>query len=439
MELPKMELHRRQFLRAASATGILLPFSGVSRAAFGQAIQGDNIQVVLFLRGGCDSLNLVGPANDANYIEDRIAPLRVLDSGDKPGIRLANGLDPKLDFRLHPDAAPLGELYSQGHLAIVHAVGLTNETRSHFVAQELIERGVVSDGTDQSTGAKSAVVAESGWLDRYARLVGLDHADVQRITALSASNGVDKAMDGFAPALALPDLNNGVPLAGGDQARAVLSALYASVTGDIAQSGRLTLSKFATVDAHIPKGPDGKVMPYQAENGASYDEGGESGGRGLEAIARMIKMDVGLRVACVDMGGWDTHENQGPRFNNLAAQLGRNMMAFWNDLAAYHDRVTVVTISDFGRRLRSNKSNGTDHGHAGAMFVLGGRVNGGRMYGRWPGLSTPDLDRAVDLAVTTDYRAVLSAVASGGFAPPQIQELFPGYKPERDLGIVRRA
>jgi uncharacterized protein (DUF1501 family) len=435
-----MRIERRDFLKAAGAVGLFTPFSGVSRTAFGQGTQGgDSVLVVLFLRGGCDSLNLIAPANDPNYVEDRIAPLRVLDSGDHVAIPLANGLGAGLDFRLHPAAAPLADLYQQGHLAVVHAAGLGNETRSHFVAQELIERGVVSDGGDQSTGAHAGSAAETGWLDRYATLIGLDRAGIQRIPALSASNGVDKAMDGFSAALAVPDLANGVGLAGGDQAKSVLDVLYGGKGGDVAEAGRLTLSKFATIDARLARGPDGKVSPYQPENGAVYDENGESGGRGLEAIARLIKMDVGLRVACVDMGGWDTHENQAGRFNNLAGQLGHNVMAFWNDLAAYHDRLTLVTVSDFGRRLRSNKSNGTDHGHAGAMLVLGGRVKGGRMYGRWPGLSTPALDRAVDLAVTTDYRDVLSAVVGGEIAPSQIGTLFPGYQPTHDLGIMRRA
>ncbi len=320
----------------------------------------------------------------------------------------------------------MAELYAQGQLAVVHAVGLSNETRSHFVAQELIERGVVSDGTDQSAGANSANPGETGWLARYARLIGLEGAGAQRIPALSASNGVDKALDGFGGALAVPDLNNGIGFAGGDQAKAVLAAaLYQGAAGDVAQNGRLTLAKFGAIDANLVKGPDGKLPPYQPEHDAKYDEGGEGAGRGLEAIARIVKMDVGLRVACVDMGGWDMHENQPGRFNAMAAQLGRNVMAFWNDLSAYHDRLTLVTVSEFGRRLRSNKSNGTDHGHGGAMMALGGRVNGGRMFGKWPGLSTPALDRGVDLAVTTDYRAVLSSIVSPQLSPSQISQVFP--------------
>ena len=438
-----MTMMRREFLRGAANAGAFVPFSGLSRMAFGQnpsdAANGDgNILVVLFLRGGCDSLNLVGPANDHNYVEDRIAPLRVLDSGDKPGIPLANGLDPALDFRLHPEASPLAELYSQNQLAIIHAVGLTNETRSHFVAQDLIERGMVSDETDQGTGAKSALPIETGWLDRYARIAGLEHAGMQQITAVSASNGVDKSLDGLSAAMALPDLASGTALAGGDQGKAVLTALYGRGSSAAANSGRLTLAKFEAINARLPRSQGGKTQPYQPENHAIYDEGGESGGRGLQTIARIVKMDLGLRVACVDMGGWDTHENQAGRFNSLVGQLGRNIMAFWNDLHAYHSRLTLVTVSEFGRRLRSNKSNGTDHGHAGAMLLLGGRVNGGHMYGRWPGLSSSFLDRGVDLAVTTDYRAILSAAASGDIPSPRIGGLFPGYKLEHDFGIMRQ-
>jgi uncharacterized protein (DUF1501 family) len=438
-----MTMDRRNFLRAAGAVGAFAPMSSLSRLAFGEGAGGrggrDDILVVFFLRGGCDSLNLVAPANEQSYVDDRIAPLRVLDSGDKPGIPLARGLDPKLDFRLHPDAAALGELYAQGRLAIVHAVGLMNETRSHFVAQELIEQGLVSDGSTEDPAHKSGAAVGTGWLDRYARLAGLDRAPLDRIPAMSASNGVDKAFDGMAGTLALPDLVNGAGLAGGDQGRAVLNALYGHSSGVVADSGRLALAKFGALEARLPKGPDGKVLPYQPDGGASYDTGGDSGGRGLEAVARLIKMDVGLRVACVDMGGWDMHDNQPSRFAPLASQFSRNLASFWNDLSRYHDRLTIVTVSEFGRRLRSNKSNGTDHGHGGAMFVLGGKINGGRMYGTWPGLASPELDRAVDLAVTTDYRAVFSAVAGSQIGAGQIGALFPGYTPNRDLGIIRTA
>lgn len=429
---------RRDFLKAVVAAGVLLPSVGIDRlvcAADPASRAGSDLLVVLFLRGGCDALNLVGPANDRDYVEDRMAPLRVLDQGERAGIPLANGFDPALDFRLHPAAAPLAELYAAGHLAIVHAVGLSNETRSHFVAQELIERGLEREGTQPGSGAAPA----TGWLARYASLLKLDGLQPGQVPALAAAHGVDQALVGLPNVLAIPDFSRALNVPGGPQAQAVLTALYRSAPGDVAESGRLTLAQFAALDARLPRDADGKVLPYQPEPGVQYDDGSEAAGRGLAAIARLIKMDVGLRVACVDMGGWDTHENQPGRFDRLAGQLGRNLMAFWNDVAAYHDRVTLVVMSEFGRRLRSNKSNGTDHGHGGVMLALGGRVNGGRLYGRWPGLSTPTLDRGVDLAVTTDYRAVLSAVLAPHLAPAQLSQVFPGFVPGADLDLLRRS
>jgi uncharacterized protein (DUF1501 family) len=147
-------------------------------------------------------------------------------------------------------------------------------------------------------------------------------------------------------------------------------------------------------------------------------------------------MQVGLTLAAVDMGGWDTHEGQPGRFANQARQLGLALGAFWNDVARYHDRVTVVVVTEFGRRLRANKSEGTDHGHASAMLVLGGTVNGGRMYGKWPGLNADALDHGVDLAVTTDYRTVFGEIAQHRFgaAPDAV---FPGFKPPAPLGLLR--
>jgi uncharacterized protein (DUF1501 family) len=433
------ESTRRDLLRAAAAAGVLAPVAGVRELAFAADSEDtrSGVLVVLFLRGGCDSLNLVAPVNDRDYVAARIDPLRVLDAGDKVGIPLANGLGRKVDFRFHAHAGPLAELYVGGRLAVVHAVGLSNETRSHFVAQELIERGVVGDSAEDSAGAATAAGAtQTGWLARYAALAGFARLGAERIPALSASNGLDAMLDGFSDSLAVPDLANGVALPGGPVGEAVLTELYRSGTDDIAASGRRALARFRSINARLPKGLDGKILPYRPNGEATYDESGESAGRGLEAIARLIKMDVGLRVACADMGGWDTHEGQPGRFDRLVTQLSQNLQAFWNDLAPHHDRLTVVTISEFGRRLRSNKSNGTDHGHGGAMLVLGGKVNGGRMYGEWPGLSTPALDRAVDLAVTTDYRSVLWSIVRPTLAEIDLAALFPGLTMARELPLM---
>lgn len=428
---------RRDLLRAAAAAGVLLPMNGLSRLAFADPATGGtdgDILVVLFLRGGCDALHLIGPANDPVYAECRVPDLRVLDSGDKAGLQLANGIDPKVDFRLHPEAAPLAELYRQGNLAIAHAVGLTDETRSHFVAQDLMERGYLDNATPPGgTGA-----APSGWLARYLRTLG----PLQGIVpAVSATNGVDKALEGDAGALAVPNLKAGFGLPGGDEARAALTAMYgpAAGTGMAAMRGRAAVAAITGLEARLPRTADGRnVAPYEPEHGAAYDENVD-GGAGLLAVARLIKLQVGLRVACVDVGGWDTHENQPPRFAANVRNLSRNIAAFWNDLSQHHGRVTLVAMSEFGRRLRSNKSNGTDHGHGGAMLVLGGRIDGGRMIGSWPGLSTEALDRGVDLAVATDYRQVLRELVQPAIGTKPAAQLFPGLAAGSSLGLLRQA
>lgn len=149
-------------------------------------------------------------------------------------------------------------------------------------------------------------------------------------------------------------------------------------------------------------------------------------------------MDIGLSVACVDIGGWDHHDNLAGRFAGLAGQFSRALAAFWNDVSRYHDRLTVVVMTEFGRRLRTNKSNGADHGHGGVMMVLSGHANGGQIYGRWPGLSSGQLDNGVDLAVTTDYRNILAEILATRLRiGSALNSIFPGLPSVKPLGIVR--
>ncbi|MBV8061395.1 MAG: DUF1501 domain-containing protein, partial [Alphaproteobacteria bacterium] len=175
------------------------------------------------------------------------------------------------------------------------------------------------------------------------------------------------------------------------------------------------------------------VIPYVAENSANYDSAGGFA-NALKSLARLVKMDVGLKAVTLDYGNWDTHEGQPGRFRGQLEPFSNGLAAFWNDIAAYHNRVCVVAITEFGRRLRSNKSNGTDHGRAGVMMALNGTLRGGRMYGTWPGLATEQLEEGVDLAVTTDYRLVLSEVVHfvNGSKPAT---LFPGFQPAGHLGL----
>lgn len=419
-----MPIARRELLKAAAAAGALLPFNGLCRLAFADTTAQRGVLVVLFLRGACDGLGLVAPVNDPHYRADRAPDLWLLDSGDHAAIPLAQPLGTGLDFRLHPAAAPLADIYAAGQLAIVHAVGSPNASRSHFAAQALMERGVVNDRSNQT---------DTGWLTRVMRHLRV----TDPVSAVSATPGVAAALRGFASAQSIPDLNNGVPVIGGAEAEAVLTALYRG-DGQVERSGAHSLEAGRRINDSLPRTPNNQVAPYQPEHGASYNYS-LAPARGLAAVARLIKMELGLVVACVDMGGWDTHAAQAGPFSNLAGALARGLAAFWNDLADYHDRITLVVMTEFGRRLRSNLSLGTDHGHGSVMLVLGGGIEGGRMYGNWPGLASEQLDRGVDLAVTTDFRTVLGEVLEARLGVPPSAGIFPDFTAPGALGLARRA
>ncbi|MBI1777019.1 MAG: DUF1501 domain-containing protein [Proteobacteria bacterium] len=418
-----MRVSRRHLLQSAVA-GAVGALPGVRNLAFAETGQGRDLVVVIFLRGGCDALNMMAPANDRSYIDARPPELRVLDAGDRQGHRLDSNLVPGLDFRLHSEAAPLYELYRAGHLAIVVATGLSNATRSHFVAQDLIERGIVDE--------QKRPERDTGWLARY-----LAEAKAPAsVPAVSANPGVSAGLLGDAAALAVPDLQGGLGIPGGEPVRQALARLYGSGEDVVARAGRQALQNIAAVDVALPRGPDGKVAAYQPDNGAAYDGGGEFM-RSLQSVARLAKAELGLAVAAVDCNGWDHHEGEPGRFNNLAGVFARNLAAFYNDMAKRNERMTIVVMSEFGRRLRANRSQGTDHGHGGHMLVLGGHVMGGRLYGTWPGLSTPELDRGVDLAVTTDYRAVLAELVLRRLGVKDTATILPGFTPLAPFGLFR--
>jgi uncharacterized protein (DUF1501 family) len=413
-------LTRRDLMRFAGASGIAASPS-LRGLAFAAPAAPPGILVVVHLRGGCDALNLVSPADDPHFIAARPPELRVLAEGPDAGHALAGWPDAAIDFRLHRSAAPLAELYQQGQLAFVHAVGLPDANRSHFVATDMIEHGV---------GRTSALARNaSGWLARY-----LDSSGAAA-EAACAGAAVSGEFTGHADTVAVPNLDGGFGLPGGKESEAVLAALYGGAAGQVGSMARRTLAAVQKIDRRLARDAGNKILPYRPP-GAGYESAGGFG-LALRTAAQLVKMEIGLAAISVDIGGWDTHENQPGRFNNAVLQLATGLAGFWNDMAPYHDRLLLVTVSEFGRRFRSNKSNGTDHGRAGLMAVLGGRVNGGRIFGAWPGLDAHELEEGVDLAVATDYRLVLSEIlaALGGRKPaPQI---FPDYRPAAPLGLLR--
>lgn len=405
-------LVRRHFLAASTAL-ILAPsvraFAAPATPASTPAR--GSILVTVFLRGGMDSLGVVAPVDDRDYAADRPPEMRLLADGDKPALRLEGGPS-GLDFRMHPEMGALHELYQDKRIALVHASGLDNGTRSHLGAQELIERGIANpDETAHVSG---------GWMARWLAAAG----DAQQ-PAFAAISGVPEELANHANTICAADLRGGMNLPGGKQALSVLKHLSAGSSGPIELATRRTLGGIALIDGPLRQ-PDGKVMPYQTVGNAAY--GDTEIGRGLEAVARVIRMDAGIRAFAVDMGGWDTHENQPPRLANLVGQLSRTLAAFHTDLHDRLDHIVLVVMSEFGRRLRSNKSNGTDHGHAGLTIVSAPRLAGGRIHGTWPGLSSDRLDNAVDLAMTTDVRSILAELMTGPLNTPNaIADVFPRF------------
>lgn len=425
-----MHLTRRDILKGMGAAGVMgacgvLPIPGLRGLVFG-ANNAGAILVVLHLRGGCDGLNLISPATDPDFIAARVSDLRVNAEGPDAGYALANGPAHDIDFRLHASAGGLAELYQNGNLAFIHACGLTNATRSHFVATDMIERGVASDA--------DLARMTSGWLTRALKS---NQSLSNSVQAVSANGAISGDLNEFGSVMAIPDLNGDLAPAGGPAIGNTLRQLYADPSNEVAVAGRMAIDLMGDIDARIPRDAQGHVQGYQPGAGAVYDTAAEFA-RPLKTVAQLIKMNMGLEVATLDLDGWDTHEGQPGRFKNNVQRLSDGLTAFWNDLSAYHNQLTVVTVTEFGRRLRSNKSNGTDHGRAGVMAVLGGNVKGGRCYGRWPGLKTEQLEEGVDLAVTTDYRQVLSEVLDFRNGSAKGNVWFPNFKMVERLNLFGR-
>lgn len=366
----------------------------------------DPILVVIFLRGGADALNLVAPTADDLYIDVRPEMLRVLRGGDAPGLKLTDALA-DVDFRLHPAAGDLAELFHAGDLSILHATGLTTATRSHFEAEAKIE---------QATNGG----ANGGWLGRWMNHVRPGGP----LPALAVGTGLPESLRGARAAVGT-DLSE-LMLAPGHWLAPALQARLRSGFGAHDQLGATTndllaLSQLLQDRFWIPD--EGQMRAYVPD--VDYPADSELSGP-LMTVAQSIKADLGLRIATVDYGGWDTHVNQAGQFHDLLSGLSRALMAFWRDLGPRQQDVAVVVQSEFGRRLRANASGGTDHGRAGAMMVLGPQARGGRLLGRWPGLENGALEEGADLAVTTDYRDVLLEVLSGHMRLTDPNVVFPG-------------
>lgn len=413
-------LSRRKFIKMASAVPIaaMLPqwMPRLSFAPKNTAPRGD-VFVYIFLRGAADGLNIVVPHADDDYYRLRptIGIPRPDDSRTAASERTLN-LDDR--FGLHPSLAPLMPIWAEKDLAIVHAVGAPDDSHSHFKAMELIERGV-----DSKSGASS------GWLGRH--LASLDTGNHSPLRGVSIGEMVTRSLRGPVPATALRSIADfhfgGEPRAIVEM-QSALNALYS--TGDPLDA--LAMEAMATLETVGAMHPES----YRPTGDTLYPE--DDFGMGLRQVAMLVKAQAGLEVACLDMGEWDTHVAQGRTTGwmpTLLASLGQGLRAFYDDLASEGQNIVTVVMSEFGRRVKENGGAGTDHGHGGAMFVLGNQILGGKVYGDFPGLSSDALWGPGDLAVTTDYRDVLGEILAKRLNNPQLDVVFPDYTP-RFINLV---
>jgi len=365
------------------------------------------ILIVVFLRGGVDGLNLISPTADSDYIAARPDVLRVMRSGDETGHVLSDQAA-DVDFRFHPRAKGLWEMFEAKELAVIHAAGLTDGTRSHFDAEAKMERAAQSGSA-------------GGWLGRWIEMERPNGIMPILATGAGAPDSLSGARD-VAVAQALEDLiiaqGHGLApvlrrrLSEGFGAHPLIGAPIAKL---IELSGSL--------ERHIVDETTGDVTEYVPA--VTYPDTDLS--QAFKTVARAIKLDLGLRVGTIDFGGWDTHVNQVDDFPQLVDRLSTALQAFWRDLETHQDRTTIVVMSEFGRRLRSNTAGGTDHGYGNAMMVLGAGVKGGRMLGEWPGLAHDALDAGADLNITTDYRHVLADVLTARMGATDLLSVFPAF------------
>ena len=403
-----MSITRRIFLRNSglAVVGTAAVPSFLTRAAFGAVETGSRKKrlVVIFQRGAADGLNIVVPHGEPQYYA-----LRPSINIPRKAVIDLNGF-----FGLHPSLSAFQPLWQQKRLAIVHAAGSPDTTRSHFDAQDFME-----------TGTPGVKTTEDGWLNRSLRnLPSSPPGSPFRAIALGSS--LPRILSGSEPAVAMNNINEfsvGGRNPKGSAAASAFEAMYDHSSDAVLHStGEETFDAVKMLRSADP----GKYTPGA---GANYPKG--RFGDSLRQLAQLIKANLGVQVAFADIGGWDHHVNEGAtegQLANVLTEFSQSLAAFWIDLGELGEETVVVTMSEFGRTARENGNRGTDHGHANVMFVLGGPVKGGKVYGRWPGLDQSQLYEGRDLALTTDFRQVIGEAVTGHLGNRNLADVFPGYE-----------
>jgi len=417
-------MNRRYFIKsggiALASFGVMAAAPSFLKRALAETLSAPSARrktlIAIFQRGAVDGLNMVVPYGESAYYD-----LRPSIAIPKPngGAEAAINLDGF--FGLHPSLSSFKPLWESKRLAILHASGSPDNTRSHFDAQDYMESA--------TPGVKSTA---DGWLNRFLQV----KADPQKslFRAVSMTSNMPRVMQGKASTLAISNLadfniragQNSASLQGGFEAmyddKFVKDALHGTGT-----------ETFEAINYLKQVNP----AQYKPENGATYPQG--QLGNALRQTAQLIKSGVGLEVAFTDVGGWDTHVNEGNQqgqLSNLLRQFSNAIEALYTDLGQRMDDVVILTMSEFGRTVRENGNRGTDHGHANAMFVVGNSVRGGKVYGDWPGLNAAQLYEGRDLALTTDFRDVFGEIAQKHLGAPNLKAIFPGYAGGKFRGLL---
>lgn len=417
---------RRGFLKSGAlalfATGIGGVPSFIARAANNHKIlspyKKKKILVCIFQRGAMDGLMAVTPFTDTYLKAAR--PTLFMSAAKESSNNPLIDLDGR--FGLHPTMNSFEPLFREKRLAIVHAVGSPNNTRSHFDAQDYMEAGTpFNKGT------------ASGWLNRAVGLLG--HEAATPFQAVSITSSLPRSFYGDNPAVAISNLQDFAIQMRGNPMATNLAAKSFEDLYDQTSSSLLNKTGKESFDA-VKMLQKADTKNYKPANGVVYPT--SNLGNSLKQMAQLIKMDVGLEVAFTECGGWDTHFNQGVAtgvFARNVNDLSECITAFWKDIEAYQDDVDVMTMTEFGRTVKQNGTGGTDHGRGSCMFILGNDVNGGKVHGNLPILSQDNLEDGRDVPVTTDFRSVFSEVADRHLKLNNDKLLFPEWDGKK-IGVM---
>jgi uncharacterized protein (DUF1501 family) len=408
-------ISRRIFLKNGGLALVSLGFAPAFLARTAAAANArQRVLITIFQRGAVDGLNMIVPFGEREYYAAR--PTLAIA---RPGSSADSAIDLDGFFGLHPRLAPLKPLFDAGQMAIVHACGSPDGTRSHFDAQDYMETA--------TPGVKST---PDGWLNRY--LHAREHQAASPFRAVALAPQLPRALQGLEPALAIGQVTQfGIRGAAGEMVQSSFESEYAAAADSMLQAaGREAFDAMRMLKA-------ANIARYIPANGAQYPRSAFGGA--LRQIAQLVKADVGLEIAFAESGNWDHHVNEGAAVGQLGARLNDlalGIAGLVRDLGDRMEDVVVLTMSEFGRAIVENGNRGTDHGHGNAMMIIGGPVRGRKVFGRWPGLAREQRYEGRDLSVTTDFRTVFSEVVRGHLGLTDTRTVFPGFAAPTTLGVV---